>query len=395
MDRPIGWFKDAVIYQVHVKTYRDSNGDGIGDFKGLISKLDYIRELGVNTIWVMPFYPSPLRDDGYDIADYYNINTRYGNKEDLQILIDEAHARGLRIITELVINHTSDQHEWFKRAKRAPAGSNERNYYVWSDDPTKYKETRIIFTDYEPSNWSKDPETGLFYWHRFFYHQPDLNFDNPSVQEEVFKVLDYWAAMGVDGFRLDAIPYLFEREGTSCENLPETHAFLKKLRSYLDEKHEGLLFLAEANMWPEDSAAYFGDGDECHMNYHFPVMPRLYLSLKKADRGPIEYIMNRTPQIPESCQWAIFLRCHDELTLEMVTDEDREFMRENYAPDKRARINLGIRKRLSTLMDGDHRRIKLMNAMLFSLPGTPLIYYGDEIGMEGLQGRLRALQAGR
>lgn len=381
MERTVGWFKDAIIYQVHVKTYKDTDGDGIGDFKGLISKLDYIKALGVNTIWVMPFYPSPLRDDGYDIADYYNINPRYGDIDDLNKLIKEAHAREIRIITELVINHTSDQHPWFKRAKAAPPGSSHRNFYVWSDDPTKYKGVRIIFTDYEPSNWSKDEETGLYYWHRFFHHQPDLNFDNPEVQEEIFKILDYWAAMGVDGFRLDAIPYLFEREGTSGENLPETHAFLKKLRSHMDEHHKGLLFLAEANMWPEDSAAYFGDGDECHMNYHFPLMPRLYLALKKADRSPIEYILNRTPKIPDACQWAVFLRCHDELTLEMVTDEDRLFMRENYAADHRARINLGIRKRLSTLMDNDHRRIKLMNAMLFSMPGTPLVYYGDEIGM--------------
>ena len=381
MQRTIGWFKDAIIYQVHVKTYRDTNGDGIGDFAGLISKLDYIRDLGVNTIWVMPFYPSPLRDDGYDIADYYNINKRYGDLNDLKELISQAHARGLRIITELVINHTSDQHPWFARAKAAPPGSSHRNFYVWSDDPTRYKEVRIIFTDYEPSNWSKDEDTGMYYWHRFFSHQPDLNFDNPEVQTEIFKILDYWAAMGVDGFRLDAIPYLFEREGTSGENLPETHDFLKKLRTHMDKHHEGLLFLAEANMWPEDSASYFSDGDECHMNYHFPLMPRLYLALKKADRTPIEYIMNRTPSIPDACQWAIFLRCHDELTLEMVTDEDRLYMRENYAPDHRARINLGIRKRLATLMDNDVRRIKLMNAMLFSMPGTPLIYYGDEIGM--------------
>lgn len=381
MERTIGWFKDAIIYQVHVKTFCDSDGDGTGDFKGLISKLDYIRDLGVNTIWVMPFYPSPLRDDGYDIADYSTINPKYGDVDDLKKLIAETHARGMRIITELVINHTSDQHEWFARAKKAPEGSSHRNFYVWSDNPEKYKGVRIIFTDFEPSNWSKDEETGLYYWHRFFSHQPDLNFDNPEVQSEIFKIMDYWAAMGVDGFRLDAIPYLYEREGTSCENLPETHAFLKKLRTYLDEKHEGLLFLAEANMWPEDSAAYFGDGDECHMNYHFPLMPRLYLSLKKADREPIEYILNRTPAIPEACQWAVFLRCHDELTLEMVTLEDRKFMWENYSPDPRARINLGIRKRLSTLMDNDIRKIKLMNALLFSMPGTPLIYYGDEIGM--------------
>lgn len=381
MDRPDGWYKDAIIYQVHVKAFKDSNGDGIGDFKGLISKLDYLKSLGINTLWVMPFYPSPLKDDGYDIADYYNINSTYGNMEELKTLISESHAREMRIITELVINHTSDQHEWFKRAKASPPDSSFRHYYVWSDDPSKYQGVRIIFTDSEPSNWSKDEETGLFYWHRFFHHQPDLNFDNPDVQEEIFKLLDYWAAIGVDGFRLDAIPYLFEREGTTCENLPETHAFLKKLRSHLDKKHHGLLFLSESNMWPEDTIQYFGDGDECHMNYHFPVMPRLYLALKKADRTPVEYIMNRTPKIPEPCQWAVFLRCHDELTLEMVTQEDRNFMWEHYAADQRARINLGIRKRLSTLMDNDMRKIKLMNAILFSLPGTPLVYYGDEIGM--------------
>ena len=381
MDRPEGWFKDAVIYQVHVKTYKDSNADGIGDFAGLIGKLDYIKNLGINTIWVMPFYPSPLKDDGYDIADYYKVNPTYGSAEELKTLISEAHARDMRIITELVINHTSDQHEWFKRAKTSPPDSSYRNYYVWSDNPSKYKEVRIIFTDSEPSNWIKDEETGLYYWHRFFYHQPDLNFDNLDVQEEIFKLMDFWAAMGVDGFRLDAIPYLFELEGTSCENLPETHAFLKKLRSHLDQKHKGLLFLSESNMWPEDTVQYFGDGDECHMNYHFPVMPRLYLALKKADRTPIEYIMNRTPKIPDACQWAVFLRCHDELTLEMVTPEDRQYMWDHYATDKRARINLGIRKRLATLMDNDLRKIKLMNAILFSLPGTPLVYYGDEIGM--------------
>jgi len=381
MDRPEGWYKDAIIYQVHVKTFKDTNGDGIGDFKGLISKLDYIKSLGINTIWVMPFYPSPLRDDGYDIADYYSINPAYGNIEELKMLITEVHSRDLRLITELVINHTSDQHAWFKRARLSPAESSHRNYYVWSDDPAKYKGVRIIFTDSEPSNWSKDEETGLFYWHRFFYHQPDLNFDNPDVQEEIFNLLDYWADLGVDGFRLDAVPYLFEREGTSCENLPETHAFLKKLRSHLDKRHKGLVFLSESNMWPEDTVHYFGNGDECHMNYHFPLMPRLFLALIKADRTPIEYIINRTPEIPDTCQWAVFLRCHDELTLEMVTLEDRNFMWEQYAPDKHSRIHLGIRKRLSTLLNNDKRKIKLMNAILFSLPGTPLVYYGDEIGM--------------
>ncbi|HEY0041065.1 MAG TPA: maltose alpha-D-glucosyltransferase [Flavisolibacter sp.] len=381
LDDKLHWYKDAIIYELHIKAFFDGNGDGIGDFEGLLEKLDYLQELGVTAIWVLPFYPSPLKDDGYDIADYYSINPRYGNIEQFQELLQEAHKRNLKVITELVINHTSDQHPWFQRARRAPKGSPERDYYVWSDDATKYKDVRIIFTDYEASNWTWDPLAQQYYWHRFFYHQPDLNFDNPLVREEILKVLDYWCAMGVDGFRLDAVPYLFEREGTNGENLPETHAFLKQLRSYIDERYPGICFLAEANMWPEDSASYFGDGDECHMNYHFPVMPRMFMALQREDRYPITDIFDQTPAIPENCQWAIFLRNHDELTLEMVTDEERDYMYKVYAKDPKARINLGIRHRLAPLMENDRRRIELMNSLLFSLPGTPVIYYGDEIGM--------------
>lgn len=375
------WYKDAIIYELHIKAFSDSNGDGIGDFNGLLQKLDYLQELGVSAIWLLPFYPSPLKDDGYDIADYYTINPSYGTIEQLQQFIEEAHRRNLKVITELVINHTSDQHPWFQRARKAPKGSVERDYYVWTDDPNLYKDVRIIFQDYEASNWSWDPVAQQYYWHRFFHHQPDLNYDNPEVQEAVFKILDYWCRMGVDGFRLDAVPYLFEREGTNGENLPETHAFLKKLRAYIDETHPGTCFLAEANMWPEDAAAYFGNGDECHMNYHFPVMPRMFMALQREDRYPITDIFDQTPEIPENCQWAMFLRNHDELTLEMVTDEERDYMYRAYAKDPKARINLGIRHRLAPLMDNDRRKIELMNSLLFSLPGTPVIYYGDEIGM--------------
>ncbi|WP_121354424.1 maltose alpha-D-glucosyltransferase [Flavisolibacter nicotianae] len=381
LDDKLHWYKDAIIYELHIKAFSDSNNDGIGDFAGLLQKLDYLQELGVTAIWLLPFYPSPLRDDGYDIADYYTINPRYGNIEEFRLLLDEAHKRNLKVITELVVNHTSDQHPWFQRARRAPKGSPERDYYVWSDDPTKYKDVRIIFTDYEASNWTWDPVAQQYYWHRFFHHQPDLNYDSPQVQEEIIKVLDYWCAMGVDGFRLDAVPYLFEREGTNGENLPETHAYLKKLRAYIDEHYPGICFLAEANMWPEDSASYFGNGDECHMNYHFPVMPRMFMALQREDRYPITDIFDQTPAIPENCQWAIFLRNHDELTLEMVTDEERDYMYKVYAKDPKARINLGIRHRLAPLMENDRRRIELMNSLLFSLPGTPVIYYGDEIGM--------------
>lgn len=375
------WYKDAIIYELHIKAFKDGNGDGIGDFQGLSEKLDYLQWLGVTAIWLLPFYPSPLRDDGYDIADYYGINPRYGTLEEFKTLLDEAHRRGLKVITELVINHSSDQHAWFQRARNAPKDSPERDYYVWSDDPQKYKEVRIIFQDYEASNWTWDPVAGQYYWHRFFHHQPDLNFDNPAVQEEVFKMLEYWCEMGVDGFRLDAVPYLFERDGTNCENLPETHAFLKKLRSRVEEKFPGTLLLAEANMWPEDSASYFGDGDECHMNYHFPVMPRMFMSVQMEDRYPLTDIFDQTPAIPDTCQWAIFLRNHDELTLEMVTDEERDYMYKVYAKDPKARINLGIRHRLAPLLDNNRAKIELLNYLLFSLPGTPVVYYGDEIGM--------------
>ena len=381
LDDKLHWYKDAIIYELHIKAFRDSNGDGIGDFKGLLEKLDYLEDLGVTAIWLLPFYPSPLRDDGYDIADYYSINPNYGTVNDFKRFLKEAHARNLKVITELVINHTSDQHPWFQRARRAPKGSPEREFYVWSDDPNKYGDTRIIFTDYEPSNWTWDPIAEQYYWHRFFHHQPDLNYDNPAVQEEVFKMMDYWFDMGVDGFRLDAVPYLFEREGTNCENLPETHQFLKKLRKHVDNKYEGKLLLAEANMWPEDSAAYFGEGDECHMNYHFPIMPRMFMSVKMEDRHPIIDILEQTPEIHDNCQWGMFLRNHDELTLEMVTDEERDYMYRMYAKDPQAKINLGIRHRLAPLLENDRRKIELMNVLLFSMPGTPVLYYGDEIGM--------------
>ena len=375
------WYKDAIIYELNIKGFYDSDNDGIGDFAGLERKLDYLEELGVTAIWLLPFYPSPLRDDGYDIQDYYSVSRAYGNVEDFKRFLDAAHQRGLQVITELVINHTSDQHPWFQRARRAPVGSKERDYYVWSDTDEKWPDVRIIFTDTETSNWTWDPVAKQYYWHRFFHHQPDLNYDSPDVQQEIFDVLDYWMNMGIDGFRLDAIPYLFEREGTNGENLPETHAFLKKLRKHVDDNYDNVLFLAEANMWPEESASYFGDGDECHMNYHFPLMPRLYMSVKMEDRHPITDIFDQTPAIPENCQWATFLRNHDELTLEMVTDEERDFMYNVYASDRTARINLGIRRRLAPLMDNDRGKIELLNVLLMSLPGTPVLYYGDEIGM--------------
>ena len=381
LDDELHWYKDAIIYELHIKAFRDANGDGIGDFQGLLEKLDYLQELGITAIWLLPFYPSPLRDDGYDIADYYSINPRYGTIEQFKTILEEAHKRNLKVITELVINHTSDQHPWFQRARTAPKGSPERNYYVWTDDPQQYKDVRIIFQDFETSNWTWDPVAGQYYWHRFFHHQPDLNYDNPDVQQEIFKIIDYWCAMGVDGFRLDAVPYLYEREGTNGENLPETHAFLKKLRAHVDERFPGTVFLAEANMWPEDSASYFGNGDECHMNYHFPVMPRMFMSVQMEDRYPITDIFDQTPKIPDTCQWATFLRNHDELTLEMVTDEERDYMYKVYAKDPKARINLGIRHRLAPLMENNRKKIELMNSLLFSLPGTPVIYYGDEIGM--------------
>jgi maltose alpha-D-glucosyltransferase/alpha-amylase len=381
LESKMHWYKDAVIYEVHIKAFRDGNGDGIGDFKGLLEKLDYLQDLGITAIWLLPFYPSPQKDDGYDIADYYSINPAYGDLRQFQEFLAAAHKRNLKVITELVINHTSDQHPWFQAARKAPKGSPERNYYVWSDDPSQYKDVRIIFQDFETSNWSWDPLAQQYYWHRFFHHQPDLNYDSPLVQREVFRIIDFWCAMGVDGFRLDAVPYLFEREGTNGENLPETHAFLKELRKYVDTNFPGTLLLAEANMWPEDSASYFGNGDECHMNYHFPVMPRMFMALQTEDRYPITDIFDQTPAIPESCQWAMFLRNHDELTLEMVTDEERDYMYKVYAKDPRAKINLGIRHRLSPLMSNNRKKIELLNYLLFSMPGTPVIYYGDEIGM--------------
>jgi maltose alpha-D-glucosyltransferase/alpha-amylase len=375
------WYKDAIIYELHVKAFCDGDGDGIGDFKGLLEKISYLKDLGVTAVWLLPFFPSPLKDDGYDIADYYNINPSYGNIKDFKKILRECHDNNLKVIIELVINHTSDQHEWFKRARNSPKDSPFRNYYVWSDDPQKYRDARIIFQDFEVSNWTWDPVAGQYYWHRFFHHQPDLNYDNPYVQEEVFKIIQYWCKMGVDGFRLDAVPYLFEREGTNCENLPETHTFLKSLRKYIDENFPNTMLLAEANMWPEDSASYFGNGDECHMNYNFPIMPRMFMALQMEDRFPITEIFEQTPAIPESCQWAIFLRNHDELTLEMVTDEERDYMYKVYVKDPLARINLGIRHRLAPLMANNRKKIELLNNLLFSFPGTPVIYYGDEIGM--------------
>jgi maltose alpha-D-glucosyltransferase/alpha-amylase len=375
------WFKDAVIYQLHVKSFFDANGDGIGDFAGLVEKLDYIADLGVNTVWLLPFYPSPRRDDGYDISDYINVHPDYGVRADAKHFIGEAHARGLRVITELVLNHTSDQHPWFQRARHAPKGSWAREFYVWSEKDTRYAGTRIIFLDTEKSNWTWDPVANAYYWHRFYSHQPDLNFDSPRVVNAVLAVLRFWLAVGVDGFRLDAVPYLLEREGTSNENLPETHALLKRIRAELDRTNPGKMLLAEANQWPEDVQQYFGNGDECHMAFHFPLMPRMYMALAQEDRFPITDILRQTPDIPATCQWAIFLRNHDELTLEMVTDRERDYLWKQYAVDARARLNLGIRRRLAPLMQRDRRRIELLNSLLLSMPGAPVIYYGDEIGM--------------
>ncbi|CAL79480.1 putative trehalose synthase (Maltose alpha-D-glucosyltransferase)(treS-like) [Bradyrhizobium sp. ORS 278] len=375
------WYKDAIIYQLHVKAFADSNNDGIGDFAGLTEKLDYLQDLGVTALWLLPFYPSPGRDDGYDIADYGSINPDFGTMKEFKRFIQEAQRRGLRVITELVVNHTSDQHHWFKRARRSPPGSSARNWYVWSDTDQKYLGTRIIFTDTEKSNWTWDPEAGQFYWHRFFSHQPDLNFDNPRVVSAIIQVMKRWLDAGVDGFRLDAIPYLCERDGTNNENLPETHAIIKRLRVELDNYAKDKLLLAEANQWPEDVQEYFGQGDECHMAYHFPLMPRIYMAIAQEDRFPITDILRQTPDIPASCQWALFLRNHDELTLEMVTDVERDYLWSTYANDPRARINVGIRRRLAPLMDNDRRKIELMNSLLMSFPGTPIIYYGDEIGM--------------
>ncbi len=375
------WYKDAVIYQMHVKAFFDSTNDGMGDFAGLTQKLDYIQDLGVNTIWLLPFYPSPLRDDGYDISDYRDVHPDYGTIEDFRHFIDEAHRRGLKVITELVINHTSDQHPWFQAARRAPKGSPERDFYVWSDTDKKFAGTRIIFTDTETSNWAWDPVAGQYYWHRFFSHQPDLNHNNPAVVDAVIEVMRFWLDMGVDGMRLDAIPYLCVREGTNNENLPETHDVLKRMRAVVDAHYQGRMFLAEANQWPEDVREYFGDGDECHVAYHFPLMPRMFMAVALEDRYPIAEILRQTPDIPDNCQWAIFLRNHDELTLEMVTDSERDYMYRMYANEPRMRVNVGIRRRLAPLLSNDIDRIKLMNSMLLSMPGSPIIYYGDEIGM--------------
>ncbi len=375
------WYKEAILYEVHVRAFYDSDGDGIGDFPGLTQKLDYLEALGITGIWLLPFYPSPLRDDGYDIADYEGVHPNYGTLADFRAFLREAHRRGIRVITELVVNHTSDQHAWFQKARRAGAGSAARDFYVWSETPDRFAEARVIFQDFEASNWSWDPVAKAYFWHRFYSHQPDLNFDNPEVQKAVFKAMDHWLKLGVDGMRLDAVPYLFEREGTNCENLPETHAFLRKLRAHVDAGFSNRMLLAEANQWPEDASAYFGTGDECNMAFHFPIMPRLFMAVQMEDRFPIVDIIRQTPEIPAACQWGLFLRNHDELTLEMVTDEERDYMYRVYGSDPRARVNLGIRRRLAPLLGNNRRRIELLNGLLFSLPGTPIIYYGDELGM--------------
>jgi len=379
--RDADWYKRAIIYELPVKSFYDANDDGIGDFPGLIEKLDYIEALGVTCLWLLPFFPSPLRDDGYDIADYCQIHPSYGTLEDFKRFLDAAHERRLHVVIEFVLNHTSDEHVWFKRARSAPPGSIERDYYVWSDTDRKYPDARVIFVDSERSNWTWDPVAQAYYWHRFFHHQPDLNYDNPVVLDEILRVMDFWLDLGVDGFRVDAVPYLVEREGTSCENLPETHAVLKAIRRHVDEHWPHRMLLAEANQWPTDVRAYFGEGDECHMAYHFPLMPRIFMALHLEDRHPIVEIMQQTPAIPDVCQWALFLRNHDELTLEMVTDEERDYMYLAYSADPQARLNLGIRRRLAPLVGNNRRRIELLNSLLFSFPGTPIVYYGDEIGM--------------
>jgi len=375
------WFKDAIIYEVHVRAFSDSEDDGMGDFRGLTRKLDYLQDLGVTALWLLPFFPSPWRDDGYDISDYTDVHPAYGTLRDFQNFLKQAHRRGIRVLTEVVLNHTSDQHPWFQRSRRSPPGSRWRDFYVWSDTPNKYQDARIIFKDFETSNWTWDPIAKAYYWHRFYSHQPDLNFDNPHVKEAVLEVIDFWFDLGVDGFRLDAVPYLYERQGTNCENLPETHDFIRQLRAHIDSKYKERVLLAEANQWPEDAAAYFGKADECHMAFHFPLMPRMFMAIRMEDRFPILEILQETPSIPPTCQWALFLRNHDELTLEMVTDEERDYMYRVYAQERGMRINLGIRRRLAPLLENDRRKIELMNALLFSLPGTPVIYYGDEIGM--------------
>jgi len=379
----LDWYKDAIFYEVSVKAFADSSGNGIGDLRGLIGKLDYLRDLGVDAIWMLPIFPSPLRDDGYDVADYTHIHPDFGTLDDFKALLVAAHKRDLRIIVELVVNHTSDQHPWFQASRdpQHPDHARYRDWYVWSDTDQRYTETRIIFIDTEPSNWSFDPVRGQYFWHRFFSHQPDLNYDNPEVQKAMMRIVQYWIDLGVDGFRIDAPPYLYEREGTDCENLPETHAYLKRLRAFVDAYAPGTFLLSESNMWPEEVVQYFGDGDEMHMNYHFPLMPRIFMALAKADRAPILSIMARTPELPEPCQWGTFLRCHDELTLEMVTPEERAFMWDFYAPEPRMRLNLGIRRRLAPLLDNDRRRIEVANSILLTLIGSPFIYYGDEIGM--------------
>src|SRR6201988_2905161 len=374
------WYKDAIIYQVHVRTFNDGNEDGIGDFLGLEQKLDYLQELGVNAMWLMPFFPSPLRDDGYDIADYNGVHASYGTLEDFRKVLDSAHQRGIRVIMEMVLNHTSDQHPWFQEA-RSSQNNPRRDWYVWSDTDTRYKGTRIIFLDTEKSNWAWDPTSKSFYWHRFFSHQPDLNYDNPAVREKMWNVMRFWLDMGVDGLRVDAIPYLVEREGTNCENLAETHAVMKRIRYEIDKDYAARTILAEANQWPDDVRIYYGNGDECHMAFHFPLMPRMYMALRQEDRLPITDIMAQTPEIPHNCQWGLFLRNHDELTLEMVSDDERDYMYLAYSADPRMRINIGIRRRLAPLVDNSRRRIELLNSLLFSFPGTPIVYYGDEIGM--------------
>ena len=374
------WYKDAVIYQLHVRTFCDSNGDGIGDFRGLTNKLDYLQELGINAIWLLPFYPSPLRDDGYDIADYTTVHPSYGSLQDFKDFLAAAHDRRIRVITEMVMNHTSDQHPWFQEA-RSSRENPKRDWYVWSETDTRYQGVRIIFVDTEMSNWAWDPISKSYYWHRFFNHQPDLNYDNPAVREAMWEVMKFWLDIGVDGFRLDAVPYLIERDGTSCENLPETHEIVRDLRKRVDAAYPGKMLLAEANQWPADVRSYFGNGDEFHMAFHFPLMPRMFMAVKLEDRKPIIEILEQTPQIPETCQWCIFLRNHDELTLEMVTDVERDYMYDEYAVDKAMRINLGIRRRLAPMMENDRRRVELLTGLLLSMPGTPIIYYGDEIGM--------------
>jgi maltose alpha-D-glucosyltransferase/alpha-amylase len=375
------WFKDAIFYELSVRAFYDSNGDGIGDFPGLIQKLDYLEDLGIDTVWLLPFYPSPLKDDGFDVTEYCDVHPDYGTLADFKSFLKEAHRRGIRVISELILNHTSDQHPWFQKSRTARGGSRYKDYYVWSDTPDKYKEARIMFSDNESSNWSWDNEAKAYYWHRFYRHQPELNFENPEVQLEIIKVVDFWLKLGVDGFRLASVPFLFEEEGTNCENLPQTHVFLKKLRSHMDKHYQNRILLAEANLWPEDAASYFGDGQECHMNFNYPLMPRLFLGLRTEDSYPIIDIIEQTPATPPNSQWALFLRNHDEIGLEMVTEEEKDYLFKAYATDPNTKHNLGIRRRLAPLLNNDRRMMELLYTILFSLPGTPVLYYGDEIGM--------------